>query len=549
MEQRRTNTSHPGESAKPRIPICCDQVHYYFAESTEGGSCRTPPPAMTTTGCGGGGASPYREEEPPAPPQLTGSATGWEAPPPNRPSDWKQLRMNRMLPAAAILALHLTGACTTGPSIDEHLSLGGTEFVLARVPEADDLVIQVAWPTDWAVSTDINHAAAMLAMRSQFLGGAEGFDPGALKVQLNDAGAEADLTLDPEFMYGSIVLPREGAEDVLAAINVHLRAPRFDELWFRRVRDAHIDHLKEGLRKPLAFAFDTVRWSAFGDHPFQKSQTFEGSLDAARTVKRSDLVSWARATYSSAPQVLIVAGDIDAGTAGRLVDILLRGLPGNPPPPASLPIGAPAAGRVLIHVPHASESYVAIAGAVPVPTEWPKVHDGFVVSTLAYSGRGLLLDAVRNSLRAAYSIKANYGEFHYNSHYLLVHGSVDTSKVNQYVEEILQTYGEFVESPSLKGLNQYLASVEETLEDSRNHPIPLSLDILRAVLRGHDVSGILDRLANTDRFTADVIRGRVRDAYPDAGELLIVVASPDAGALPDACVIETPEEVLECDRN
>ena len=445
-----------------------------------------------------------------------------------------------------MLALHLAGACSTGPSIDEHLSPGGTEFVLARVPGADDLVIQVAWPTDWTVNADINRAAAMLAMRSQFLGGAEGFEPGALKVRLNDADAEAHLTLDPEFMYGSIALPREGADDVLAAINAHLRAPRFDELWFQRVRDAHIDHLEENLRLPRALAFDTVRWSAFGDHPFQKSQTFEGSLDAARTVKRSDLVAWAKATYSSAPQVFIVAGDIDAGAAGRLVDILLRGLPGNPPPPASLPIGAPDAGRVLIHAPHAGDSYVAIAGAVPVPAEWPKIHDGFVVSTLSYSGSGLLHDAVRNSLRAAYSIDADYGEFHYNSHYLVIHGSVDTSRVSQYVEAILQTYGEFVESPSLGGLDQYLASMEESLERSRSHPIPLSLDILRAVLRGHDVSGILDRLASAERFSADVIRGRVRNAYPAAGELLVVVASPDAGALPGACVIETPEEVLDC---
>ncbi|MCY3879681.1 MAG: hypothetical protein OXF74_10960 [Rhodobacteraceae bacterium] len=457
--------------------------------------------------------------------------------------------MNRILPAAAILALHLTGACATSPSIVESLSPGGTEFVLARVPGADHLVIQVAWPTDWAVNTGINHAAPILAMRSQFLGGAEGFEPGALKVQLNDAGAEAYLTLDSQFIYGTIVLPREGAEDVLAAINVHLRAPRFDELWFRRVRDEYMNHLEESLRKPQALTFDTTRWLTFGDHIYLRSQSFEGSLDAVRTVKRFDLVSWARATYSSAPQAFIVAGDIDAGTAGRLVDILLRGLPGNPPSPASLPIGAPDAGSVLIHVPHARDSYVTISGAIPVPAEWPKIHDGFIVSTLSRSDGGLLHDAVRDSLRATYSIEADYGEIHYNSHFLAIHGSVDTSRVNEYVEAILQTYGEFVESPSLKGLDQYLASMEESLERRRNHPVSLSLSVLRAVLRGIDVSGIPDRLASAERFSADVIRGRVRNAYPSTDELLIVVASPDSGVLPGACVIETPEEVLECDLN
>lgn len=456
--------------------------------------------------------------------------------------------MSKLMLVATMLALHMTGANAASPSIGEHLSAHGTRFVLVSVAEADELVIQVAWPTDWAVNRDTNHVAPILATRSQFLGGAESSEPGALNVHLNDAGAEAHLTLDSQFVYCSIVLPDNGAEGVLAAINANLRSPRFDEQWFRRIRDAYLDHLGKLQRDPSSFALDTLRWSAFGDHPLRRSKAF-GELDAVRNVKRSDLVAWADATYTSVPHALIVAGDIDAGTASRLVDLLLQGLPGNSRPPATPPVGAYNAGKVLIHVPHAKDSYIAIAGAVEVSAEWPKYHDGFIVRTLSRSGGGILNDAVRGLLRAAYFIKAEFGESHYDSHFLLIHGSVESAMVDSSVEELLRSYSKYVESPSVEGLDRFRSRTLETLKRTRNDVIDLSLATLRAVLRGHDVSAVLERVARAERLSPDMIRERVRDGYPKARDLLVVVASPDADALSGACVIEAPKEVLECDLN
>lgn len=455
--------------------------------------------------------------------------------------------MSKMLLVAAVLALHMTGANAASPSIGEHVSADGTRFVLVSVPEADEIVIQVAWPTDWAVNRESNHVAPILATRSQFLGGAEGFGPGALNVSLNDAGAEAHLTLDSQFVYCSIVLPDNGVEGVLAAINSHLRSPRFDERWFRRIRDAYLDHLAKLRRDPSSYAFDTLRWSAFGDHPFRRSMAF-GELDAVQNVKRSDLAAWADATYTGVPHALIVAGDVNAWTAGRLVGRLLQGLPGYPRPPATLPVGVYNAGKVLIHVPHARDSYIAIAGAVEVSAEWPKFHDGFIVRTLSHSGGGVLNDAVRGSLRAAYSIKADFGESHYYSHYLLIHGSVDTARVDASVEELLRVYGRYVKSPSTAELEQFRSRTQETLNRTGNDPVALSLATLRALLRGHDVSAVLERNARAERLSPEMVRRRVREAYPEAGDLLVVVASPDAEALSDACVIEAPKDVLKCDR-
>lgn len=454
--------------------------------------------------------------------------------------------MSNIFFAAAALALHVTVAQADSVKIDEHVSLDGTGFVLVSVPDVDDLVMQVAWPTGWAVNPDINPTAPVLATRSQFVSGSEELDPGALGVLLDDAGAEAHLTLDSEFVYGSIVVPRKDAEDVLAAVNDHLRAPSFEESWFSRARNAGIDGMAKIQNSPSALTFSVVRWSAFGDHPYAMSTNLENS-GSAMEVTRLDLESWAQETYSGDPSTFILAGDIDAEAAGLLVDEFLSGLPEVQVSPAELPIGSHKSGKVLIHVPRAKDSYVAISGTVPVSPMWPKFDDQFIALTLARSDRGSINDAVRKSLRAAYSIEAGVYEFHYRSHYFAIHGFVDTPKVNAAVEEILQTYGKYVESPSVEGLDRYRAGSLETLDRTGNDPVSLSLAALRAVLRGHDASALLESRARAESLSPEMIRDRVRNDYPGADDLLIVVASPDADALPGACVIEAPKEVLECD--
>ena len=454
--------------------------------------------------------------------------------------------MGKTLLAAAALALHVTVAQAGSVTVDEHVSAGGTRLVLVSVPEADDLVIQVAWPTDWAVNPDINPTAPVLATISQFVSGSEELDPGALGVLLDDAGAEAHLTLDSQFVYGSIVVPREGAEDVLIAINDHLRAPSFDESWFNRARNAGIDGMAKVRNSLSALAFAAKDWATFGEHPFTVSKTLEDP-DSASEVARLDLESWAQETYSSDPFAFILAGDIDAKRAGSLVDRLLKGLPEMQISPAELPVASHKSGRVLIHVQGAKDSYIVISGTVPVSPMWPKFDDQFIVQTLASSDGGLINDAVRKSLRAAYSVKAAVYESHYKSHYLAIHGFVETSRVDAAVEEILRSYGNYVESPSVEGLDRYRAGSLETLHRTGNDPVSLSLAALRAVLRGHDVSALLELRARAESLSPDMIRERVWNDYPDADDLLVVVVSPDAYALPGACVIEAPKEVLECD--
>ena len=265
-------------------------------------------------------------------------------------------------------------------------------------------------------------------------------------------------------------------------------------------------------------------------------------------MERSDLISWAAASYTSVPLELVVAGDIDAGAAGRLVDLLLRDLPGDPLPPAALPHRVSRAGKVLIHAPHAKDSFMAVIGAIAAADEWPMQHDAFIQWTLSRSGGGILNEAVRGSARAAYFIEAEVAEFYFGSHFLLMDGSVDTSKADASVKELLDTYHGYVNSPTVEGLEQFRSRTIESFERKVDDPGELSAATIMAALRGHDVSLTLERLATAERtLSPEIIHERLREGYPEAGDPLVVVVSSDADALPGACVIEAPKDVLECD--
>jgi hypothetical protein len=70
--------------------------------------------------------------------------------------------------------------------------------------------------------------------------------------------------------------------------------------------------------------------------------------------------------------------------------------------------------------------------------------------------------------------------------------------------------------------------------------------ILQLALDQQDTS-IAPRLgAEIDAVLAKDVSERLSTVYPTTDRMVIVAASPDANALPDACVITQIEQVVQC---
>jgi hypothetical protein len=49
-----------------------------------------------------------------------------------------------------------------------------------------------------------------------------------------------------------------------------------------------------------------------------------------------------------------------------------------------------------------------------------------------------------------------------------------------------------------------------------------------------------------EAVTSDAVKARLNESYPKPDDFLMVAISPDATALPGACVIESPQDAVKC---
>ncbi|MFK7995824.1 MAG: hypothetical protein AB8B87_16935 [Granulosicoccus sp.] len=59
-------------------------------------------------------------------------------------------------------------------------------------------------------------------------------------------------------------------------------------------------------------------------------------------------------------------------------------------------------------------------------------------------------------------------------------------------------------------------------------------------------SRALEFKAELDALTTQSLQQRLSSAFPEADDLLVIVSSPDAEALGNACVITKPEQAIDC---
>jgi hypothetical protein len=67
-----------------------------------------------------------------------------------------------------------------------------------------------------------------------------------------------------------------------------------------------------------------------------------------------------------------------------------------------------------------------------------------------------------------------------------------------------------------------------------------------AILDGQDANLALTLSSLLDKVTGATIEARAASAFPKAETLIVLAVSPDASALPGACVITSPAEAVNC---
>lgn len=160
--------------------------------------------------------------------------------------------------AAAIFAVILLAGCQeeekAGATIET--SPGGIEYARLYIPEAEDVAIQVAWPTTWAFRDDVNQAVPYIGTDLILAGGAEGFPPGEVLETFADLKAEGTMWVTADHLHGQLIAPKDNLGQAIAIAAAHLAKPTMDQGWFDRIQQGFATNIAEATSQPATLGFD-----------------------------------------------------------------------------------------------------------------------------------------------------------------------------------------------------------------------------------------------------------------------------------------------------
>ena len=445
-------------------------------------------------------------------------------------------------------AFVILAACDedTSPKASTETSPNGTTFTLLSVPEQDSVTIHVAWPTDWGFRAETNKAAPLIGADLILAGGADGFAAGEVGERFADINSEGLLYVGiNDHIIGELTFELAHREETIAMAAAHLQAPSLDQMWFDRIKDGLQQNMAEAQAQPTHASYDAVRWAVFGEQPLRNALSLDDPA-TFETITRDDIVAWRQEVFTNTPEAIVVAGNITAADAGTAIDTLLTGLP-TPSidlTRTAMPDASPK--RILLHQPDAEITNLAFIGLMPPSQEGGEFEDLLLVHALGGGDQSVLFEAVRTNLRATYGFNAGQANYTRDLRILVMTGEVETAKLTDVETTVRQAYTDFRANGLPGDLADHKALHAPTFANLTDFVVDLARTEMQGALDGSQPGRSLQLAAEIDAITEDSIAARLQDAYPTADDFIVVAVSPDATALPDACVITTPQEAVSC---
>lgn len=446
-----------------------------------------------------------------------------------------------------LAALCTLAACQDdSPTASAETSPNGTGFTLITLPGNDDVSIHIAWASDWGYRAETPKAAPYVGTQLILAGGAEGYPAGEVVERFADLDAEGQIYVAAiDHVIGELTFAAQDQEEVIAIANAHLRAPAMEPLWFERIRDGLAQNMAAAQAQPAHAGFDAARWAVFGEAPLRNAL----SLDAPDTFARLSLAAvsaWHEETLTAHPAGVVIAGDLDAARAGQALDALLAGLPqGARTPDWQTPIDL-SPKRILLHQPDATTTNLAFIAALPATSAGGEFEDLILAHALGGDDQSALFEAVRTELRASYAFGAGFANYTRAHRVLFMTGEVEDDKLAAAEAVVRQAYADFRAAGLGDDLEARKAPLAENLSDLTDYVVDVARSELQSALDGFAPGRALQLSAELAAITDADIAARLAGGFPGADDFLVIAVSPNAMALPGACVITTPAAAQDC---
>lgn len=185
-------------------------------------------------------------------------------------------------------------------------------------------------------------------------------------------------------------------------------------------------------------------------------------------------------------------------------------------------------------------------GSLPPTREGGDYEDILLATALGGDDRSVLFDALRTGLRASYGFAAGIDGYTRDLRVLVLSGEVETAKLAEAETIVRESYAGFLQSPRIDNLAERKAPFGEGGAQTAEDPVAGSFAALMAMLDGQDPAMALSLPALLEDVTETTVRSRASSAFPAAESLIVLAVSPDAAALPGACLITAPSQAADC---
>jgi zinc protease len=232
------------------------------------------------------------------------------------------IRRACMFFAAAVLIAATNAA--SAMTIEKIVSPAGIEAWLVREKSVPLITMNYAFrggaSQDEADKAGTAHFAADMLDE-----GAGELDSKAFHERMENHAIELGFQVGRDYFNGSLRALNEHRDEAVDLLRLALTKPRFDAEALERVREQELSVLRRDTTSPNDLA--SRRWwrTAFPGHPYGRET--KGTLETMARVTADDLRDYVRRVFARNELKVSIVGDVDAKTAGELIDRAFGALP------------------------------------------------------------------------------------------------------------------------------------------------------------------------------------------------------------------------------
>lgn len=444
-----------------------------------------------------------------------------------------------------LLLLTLSACQSKENVLSEELSTSGLPYTFTNMPGNSRISIFIAWPTNWYFDANNNPAVPHIGTRLLLAGGASNYPAGQVTERFSDMNSEGDLWTSADYIYGALHFSPKHLDETLKIANAHLRSPLFDQKWLERIRSQSAEQMNEHRKRAEVQGFEASRWAIFGNQSIRAGLSVRED-NVIQAVTKADIANWAKSIFKRKGVFISIAGDLSSADASQAVDALFDGLPEGEAAAAGTAQLDMSPNKLLFHAPESATSTLTFIGKLPPSKDGSEFDDLLLIDALNGSIEDGIFGAVRTELRASYRYGASTEEYTTENRFLIMSGQIETSKIADAEKTIRKSYAEFRANPSIEELpkrkKKYEIEFKEDLKDTGS----VAYDAMISKIRGMNPARALNLQAELDAVTVQSLEQRVKSAFPQSEEFIVVLSSADESALPDACVIKVAKDALDC---